>query len=91
MSDQNHFEPLKEYLKVPGINSKIGSGFLDHGGWRVKFSIDMDHPLAWRIVQELGHVLNYPSLTGETAYRVHARFSASLHERRTTRFLVVGH
>ncbi|MGE0400900.1 MAG: hypothetical protein AB7T06_29585 [Kofleriaceae bacterium] len=28
----------------------------------MKFSIDIDHPLAWRVVQELGHVLNYLSL-----------------------------
>jgi len=28
----------------------------------VKFSIDLDHPLAWNVVQELGHVLNYLSV-----------------------------
>lgn len=28
----------------------------------MKFSIDIDHPLAWRVVQELGHVLNYVSI-----------------------------
>jgi hypothetical protein len=28
----------------------------------VKFAIDIDHPLAWHVVQELGHVLNYVSL-----------------------------
>jgi hypothetical protein len=27
----------------------------------VKFSIETTHPLAWRVVQELGHVLNYLS------------------------------
>jgi hypothetical protein len=28
----------------------------------VKFAIDLDHPLAWSVVQELGYVLNYLSL-----------------------------
>ena len=29
----------------------------------MKFSIDIDHPSAWHVVQELGHVLNYLSIT----------------------------
>jgi hypothetical protein len=29
----------------------------------VKFSIDIGHPLAWHVVQELGHVMNYLSIT----------------------------
>ncbi len=29
----------------------------------VKFSIDIDHPLAWHAIQELGNVLNYLSVT----------------------------
>ena len=28
----------------------------------MKFSIDIENPLAWHVVQELGHVLNYLSL-----------------------------
>jgi hypothetical protein len=28
----------------------------------VKFEIDIGHPLAWNVVQELGHILNYASL-----------------------------
>jgi len=28
----------------------------------VKFGINIDHLLAWHVVQELGHVLNYRSL-----------------------------
>ena len=39
----------------------IGSGIDEHIWW-VKFGIDVDHPLAWRLVQELGHVLNLLSL-----------------------------
>ena len=29
--------------------------------WWIKFKIDVEHPLAWQTVQELGHVLNYLS------------------------------
>ncbi len=63
MPDETLFEPLKNYLcKVPAITGKIGSGFLNDGCWWVKFKIDIKHPLAWNVVQELGHVLNYMSL-----------------------------
>jgi hypothetical protein len=63
MSDENRFQPLVEYLsKVPGITAPIGSGSSKDGRWWVKFPIDLDHRLAWRVVQELGHVLNYLSL-----------------------------
>ena len=30
--------------------------------WWVKFAIDIDHHLAWAVVQELGFVLNYISV-----------------------------
>jgi len=63
MSDETLFEPLREYLsKVPAITGKMGSGFSNDGGWWVKFTIDTEHALAWNVVQELGHVLNYLSL-----------------------------
>jgi hypothetical protein len=63
MPDEALFKPLKDYLaKVPAITGKIGSGFSDDGCWWVKFAIDVGHPLAWSVVQELGHVLNYLSL-----------------------------
>jgi hypothetical protein len=57
MTDEILFERLKDYLtKVPAITGKIGSGFFENGCWWVKFAIDVDHPLAWSVVQELGHV-----------------------------------
>src|SRR5258705_1125812 len=57
------FQPLVAFLtRVPGIQSPIGTGLLEDGGWWAKFAIDIDHPLAWHVVQELGHVLNYVSL-----------------------------
>jgi len=47
--------------KVPSVEF-ISSGTVEDGQWWVKFSIDIDHDLAWNVVQELGHVLNYVSL-----------------------------
>lgn len=62
------FQDLLEYLvRVPSVQSNdtpsrgIGSGEQD-GVWWIKFGIDIAHPLAWRVVQELGHVLNYLSV-----------------------------
>lgn len=63
MPEERSMDPLKDYLrKVAGITGAIGSGFSDKGFWWVKFTIDLDHPLAWSVVQELGYVLNYLSL-----------------------------
>jgi len=62
MTDEAAFKDLREYLsKVPGIDHRLGYGFFDDGRWWVKFAIDIQHPLAWQVVQELGHVLNYLS------------------------------
>jgi hypothetical protein len=56
------FTPLEAFLnRVPAISGPIGNGTED-GMWWVKFAIDIEHELAWRVVQELGHVLNYVSL-----------------------------
>jgi len=61
--NRGSMESLVGYLKrVPAVTGKIGSGTSDEGLWWVKFHIQLDHPLAWRVVQELGHVLNYLSL-----------------------------
>ena len=64
MGNSISFDALKNYLsRVPGIEGAIGSGFGDNGnGWWMKFRIDINHPLAWNVVQELGHVLNYLSI-----------------------------
>ena len=57
------FQPLVSFLeRVPAVQTPIGTGRTDDGRWWVKFSIDIAHPLAWQVVQELGHVLNYVSL-----------------------------
>ncbi len=63
------FHKLLAYMvRVPGIETNdtpshgFGSGELDGGGWWVKFVINIEHPLAWHVVQEFAHVLNYLSL-----------------------------
>ena len=67
MADE--FAELEAYLRrVPAIGPAnegclFGKGRFDNGNWYVKFSIDIDHPLAWHAVQELGNVLNYLSVT----------------------------
>src|SRR5215212_1003399 len=50
--------PAAEVNDTP--SGGFGSGG-DDSSWWVKFSISVDHPLAWNTVQELGHVLNYLS------------------------------
>ncbi len=57
------FTALETYLRrVPGLSQWISKGSNEHGRWWVKFAIDIDHPLAWRVVQEFGHVLNLVSV-----------------------------
>ena len=61
--ENNKFLPLIDYLsKVPSVKPLINSGFYDNGLWWIKFKINIDHPLAWQVVQELGCVINYLSI-----------------------------
>lgn len=63
MNEDLAFRTLENFLsKVPGIVGPFGKGFDENGGWWIKFSLDIDHPLAWSVVQELAHVLNYLSV-----------------------------
>jgi hypothetical protein len=63
MPQETSLQPLKDYLsKVPGVRGTIGSGVFEDGRWWVKFVVDVDHPLAWSVVQEFSNVLNYLSL-----------------------------
>ncbi len=60
--DDESFAKLTNYLgRVPSIQEPISHGS-DATGWWVKFSLNLDHPRAWQVVQELGHVLNYLSI-----------------------------
>ena len=61
---QPDFKRLSEFFKnVPSIgeNGLIASGSDGENAWWIKFKINVEHPLAWQTVQELGHVLNYIS------------------------------
>lgn len=61
--DARAFTKLLDYLeRVPATQLPISHGADDQGNWWVKFSLDIGHELAWNVVQELGHVLNYLSL-----------------------------
>ncbi len=61
MADE--FTELEAYLRrVPGVGGSVGKGRFDNGNWWVKFALDIGHPLAWHVVQEFGHVLNYLSV-----------------------------
>jgi len=60
--DDRAFSTLENYLRsIPAVAGAIGKGG-DKDGWWVKFTIDINHRLAWQTVQELGHVLNYLSI-----------------------------
>lgn len=48
--------------RIPSI--KVFSGDQDVDGfWWVKFSINIEHKLSWNVIQELGHIVNYVSVT----------------------------
>ncbi len=54
---------LTDFLeRIPAIQTPISSGTFDNGIWWTKFSIDINNELAWNVVQELGHIVNYVSL-----------------------------
>lgn len=61
---EHSFEKLLTYInRLPALSSSdCGYGTFEDGNWWIKFDINTEHPLAWRHVQELGHVLNYLSL-----------------------------
>jgi hypothetical protein len=60
--DDRAFTRLLDYLRrVPAVEA-IGHG-ADNSGWWVKLAIDIDHELAWNVVQEFAYVLNELSLT----------------------------
>lgn len=64
MNTSSSHESLLAFLKkIPGISPNIDYGVFESGLWWIKFRIDIDHPLAWNVVQELGQILNYISIT----------------------------
>ena len=64
MNEDLAFQTLEAYLgEVPAIVGPFGHGVESDGKWWLKFSIDIDNPLAWHVVQEFGHVVNYLSVS----------------------------
>lgn len=63
MRAPSHVEPLLAFLeRLPAIHRRagrasIGSGAAQRRERWAKSSLDTEHALAWRVVQELGHVL----------------------------------
>lgn len=56
-------QKLQAYMeRIPAIQVVTASE-APKARWWLKFDIDIHHPLAWNVVQELGHVLNYISVT----------------------------
>src|SRR5262249_26819630 len=71
MGEEGDFADLLAFLEqVPAIEGSIGKGKANDGRWWVKFTINTEHRLAWHVVQEFGHVLNYVS----TRERLPTRF-----------------
>ncbi|MCG2618011.1 hypothetical protein LZZ85_27155 [Terrimonas sp. NA20] len=58
-----YFDSLIAFMqKLPGMGHSIAKGRTDSGLWWIKFQLDIDHPLSWRVVQELAFVVNYISV-----------------------------
>jgi hypothetical protein len=56
--------PLLDFLrKVPSIGQTISTGVYEDNNWWIKLAIDIDSKLAWNVVQELGAIINYLSVT----------------------------
>lgn len=63
MPEEYSFEKLLVLLsRIPAVEAGIGTGRLGSAGWYAKFGIDIEHKLAWHVVQEFGHILNYVSI-----------------------------
>ncbi|HAL81213.1 MAG TPA: hypothetical protein DCO83_02400 [Mucilaginibacter sp.] len=63
MQDELFVELIDFMKRIPGIEkSFFGKGIFENGNWWIKFCIDITHPLAWHVVQEVGFVVNYISL-----------------------------
>jgi hypothetical protein len=63
MTDPKFSQLISLLRKVPSIKEAIGAGTNENGNWWVKFTIDIKHELAWHVVQEFGHIVNYLSVS----------------------------
>lgn len=56
-------QKLRAYVeRIPTVQI-VSASQASEARWWIKFDINIHHPLAWNVVQELGHVLNYISVT----------------------------
>lgn len=59
------FQRLVDFFsKIPSVQADniLAYAYEQEHIWWFKFKINIEHPLAWQTVQELGHVLNYLSV-----------------------------
>ena len=75
---------LVSFLQTVPAVTVMSSELSKDAFWWVKLKIDLAQPLAWSVVQELGHVLNDDLGQRETAHRVQTRIATALSERRST-------
>jgi len=60
---QHYLKDIENLLKqIPTINT-VTSGINPRGDWSVRFFINIQHKLAWNVIQELGFILNGISLS----------------------------
>lgn len=60
----DRFHKLEELIAhLPAVCAPVSSGTYENGFWWVKFNIDIQHPLSWRVVQVLAHTINYLSIS----------------------------
>ncbi len=63
-------EKLTEFLRrLPAVREPIDSNRDRDGRWQVRFYLNLDHPLAWNVVQELAFVLNWLSVSEQLPAR----------------------
>jgi hypothetical protein len=55
-------ELVNFFNTIPSVQS-VSHSSLNNARWWIKFNIDINHPLSWCVVQNLGFVLNYISIT----------------------------
>ena len=62
MHDRCH--KLEELIAhLPVVDAPVSSGIYENGFWWVKFDINLQHPMSWRVIQVLAHTINYLSIS----------------------------
>jgi hypothetical protein len=62
MTDGKFRTLLAVLRRLPPVKQEIGCGELDESGWWAKFSLELEQPETWVVVQQFGHILNYNSI-----------------------------